>query len=673
MMAENGEVCVLLLKMDDELVGRRCRRFFAGGPVDGTINEWLPPEEKDGVALWRMGHDDGDEEELELYEVLDALEAFERKLTKPEDSSAEEDEESSEDAYGSAAEDESSSSLKAEAEVSTDDSAAPGNVLSRGAERTPKRKRATKRRWSLAEAQRLQVLVDEANSTDGLARGPSTAVLQKIARNLGTGRSVASIRTLVGPHRLDALVKQCAARESNVEVVDGLELLKSKRADSGYKMVESMASGKFMLRVVMDDGRREVLGIFDTAVEAAKRYALYRKDPGLARRASTEDQAAFFQRNELEVARRGLVREAAGMQLFLSPFARSGYRHVYLDQHDEVNPWNVQIELGGEQNASKRLGHFATPVDAAIAVAKYAASHCDEVWHEQRRQYPRVSQSVGAEIGTARARVNEPIVFIKRHRIYKKTRDNTNIRARAGAAAGSSNSIYDRKFHRRIKKEMAEQQAHDGEESHRLMVMPSSPELAPALSSATPPALPCDVFTARRTGARVPKGKRTCGSGDTVEGARVGTVNRMVRSSGLEEEHRPTAWDDAVIATASVASQTLPPRTTCGMGGCALPAYHRGLCLTPAPEGRLRASSLASGPTRPPTPLCAEGSCQICFEHADIAADEQERGRRTRCGHLYHGSCLEQWLRQKAECPVCRAPLFSRTRMWLDACTASTL
>ena len=26
----------------------------------------------------------------------------------------------------------------------------------------------------------------------------------------------------------------------------------------------------------------------------------------------------------------------------------------------------------------------------------------------------------------------------------------------------------------------------------------------------------------------------------------------------------------------------------------------------------------------------------------------------TKCGHLFHSSCLEAWLKQKKECPCCR-------------------
>jgi len=37
----------------------------------GRITKWLVAEENDGIALFRCLHDDGDEEDLEEYEVLD--------------------------------------------------------------------------------------------------------------------------------------------------------------------------------------------------------------------------------------------------------------------------------------------------------------------------------------------------------------------------------------------------------------------------------------------------------------------------------------------------------------------------------------------------------------------------------------------------------------------------
>ena len=46
--------------------GKIVRRFFAGhGKSDGEIIAYLPAENNEGLALWRMEHEDGDEEDLD--------------------------------------------------------------------------------------------------------------------------------------------------------------------------------------------------------------------------------------------------------------------------------------------------------------------------------------------------------------------------------------------------------------------------------------------------------------------------------------------------------------------------------------------------------------------------------------------------------------------------------
>ena len=69
----------------DAWIGRPARRFFKreDGPADapeewlisdGKITSWLPPDGSDD-ALWHMVHKDGDEEDLERFEVAFAIEA----------------------------------------------------------------------------------------------------------------------------------------------------------------------------------------------------------------------------------------------------------------------------------------------------------------------------------------------------------------------------------------------------------------------------------------------------------------------------------------------------------------------------------------------------------------------------------------------------------------------
>ena len=67
-------------------IGRRVRLSFSAnqftgrdGVVDGTVVAYSPaPPGSDDPALWRVRHDDGDSEELELEELRVALQSYER-------------------------------------------------------------------------------------------------------------------------------------------------------------------------------------------------------------------------------------------------------------------------------------------------------------------------------------------------------------------------------------------------------------------------------------------------------------------------------------------------------------------------------------------------------------------------------------------------------------------
>ena len=61
-----------------EYLGRRVARPFEGGlTVVGRITRWLPAGDgEDEPPLFHVDHDDGDEEDLEEYEVIDAFELY---------------------------------------------------------------------------------------------------------------------------------------------------------------------------------------------------------------------------------------------------------------------------------------------------------------------------------------------------------------------------------------------------------------------------------------------------------------------------------------------------------------------------------------------------------------------------------------------------------------------
>lgn len=52
----------------------------------------------------------------------------------------------------------------------------------------------------------------------------------------------------------------------------------------------------------------------------------------------------------------------------------------------------------------------------------------------------------------------------------------------------------------------------------------------------------------------------------------------------------------------------------------------------------------------------ANGSCVICLEHFDQEECKSLIVKWSVCGHIFHQSCLETWLRTHKNCPTCRTP-----------------
>ena len=58
-------------------IGMPLRRFFKGhGKSDGVIVGYLPSERNEGMELWRMIHEDGDEEDLDYNDIIKSIRWF---------------------------------------------------------------------------------------------------------------------------------------------------------------------------------------------------------------------------------------------------------------------------------------------------------------------------------------------------------------------------------------------------------------------------------------------------------------------------------------------------------------------------------------------------------------------------------------------------------------------
>jgi hypothetical protein len=53
-----------------------------------------------------------------------------------------------------------------------------------------------------------------------------------------------------------------------------------------------------------------------------------------------------------------------------------------------------------------------------------------------------------------------------------------------------------------------------------------------------------------------------------------------------------------------------------------------------------------------------EKSCPICLSEFTLG----EEARLLRCKHMFHKSCVDEWLHVNASCPTCRTALFENTQ-----------
>lgn len=75
----------------------------------------------------------------------------------------------------------------------------------------------------------------------------------------------------------------------------------------------------------------------------------------------------------------------------------------------------------------------------------------------------------------------------------------------------------------------------------------------------------------------------------------------------------------------------------------------------PPPGSAAPGGPVPSAPSLPPQPD-VDGTCAVCL--SDFCVGEELRDLR--CGHAFHASCIDTWLRVRAVCPVCKADLDGR-------------
>jgi len=62
--------------------------------------------------------------------------------------------------------------------------------------------------------------------------------------------------------------------------------------------------------------------------------------------------------------------------------------------------------------------------------------------------------------------------------------------------------------------------------------------------------------------------------------------------------------------------------------------------------------------------------CSICLEPFAVGEDISFSRNLTHCRHVYHTECVTPWLIRNADCPICRAPFFTRhdTDLKIEGC-----
>lgn len=86
------------IKNQLQFIGRKLRRFFRGhGKSDGIIVGYLPAIKNEGMELWRMEHQDGDEEDLDKDDVEKSIRWYEENLLEDDEATTADDENDDDD------------------------------------------------------------------------------------------------------------------------------------------------------------------------------------------------------------------------------------------------------------------------------------------------------------------------------------------------------------------------------------------------------------------------------------------------------------------------------------------------------------------------------------------------------------------------------------------------
>ena len=61
-----------------------------------------------------------------------------------------------------------------------------------------------------------------------------------------------------------------------------------------------------------------------------------------------------------------------------------------------------------------------------------------------------------------------------------------------------------------------------------------------------------------------------------------------------------------------------------------------------------------------------EACCAVCLKAFENKQKKRGFVKKLKCGHVFHGSCIDQWLARANNCPCCREELVKDPCQYID-------
>jgi hypothetical protein len=55
-----------------------------------------------------------------------------------------------------------------------------------------------------------------------------------------------------------------------------------------------------------------------------------------------------------------------------------------------------------------------------------------------------------------------------------------------------------------------------------------------------------------------------------------------------------------------------------------------------------------------------ENCCAVCLKPFEMESKKRVFVKKLKCGHVFHGSCIDKWLARAQNCPCCRESIIKK-------------